>query len=79
MSQAKVKISFPDAFKPKKLSAIKDQDERRWKIEDSARTLKRQNEIEREIDGIKADPGLFEAAKMLLSEELEDTKKALKT
>lgn len=79
MSHAKTKVSFPEAFKPKKLKDIKDKDEQRWKIEDAARTLKRVNEIKREIADIEADPELFAAAKKLLSEELEDTKKALKT
>ena len=79
MSHAKVKVSFPAAFKPKKLSEIKDKDERRWAIESASHTLKRAHEIDREIDDIKADPELFDAAKRLLSEELVDTKKALKT
>ena len=79
MSKARIRTAFPTAMKPKKLSEVKDKDEKRWKIEDAARTLKRQGEIEREIADIKADPELFEAAKQVLSEELVDTKKALKT
>ncbi len=79
MSHARTKISFPDVMKPKKLSEIKDKDEKRWAIQDAARTLKRANEIKREIADIEADPELFAAAKQLLSEELEDTKKALTT
>ena len=79
MSHARTKIAFPEAMKPKKLSEIKDKDEKRWAIESAARTLKRISEIKREIADIEADPELFAAAKQLLSEELEDTKKALKT
>lgn len=79
MSHARTKIAFPKAMKPKKLSEIKDKDEKRFMVEDAARTLKRLGEIEREIVDIKADPELFAAAKGLLSEEIEDTKKALKT
>ncbi len=79
MSHARTKIAFPEAMKPKKLSEIKDKDEKRWAIQGAAQTMKRANEIKREIADIKADPELFEAAKGLLSEEIEDTKKALKT
>lgn len=79
MSHARTKIAFPEVMKPKKLSEIKDKDEKRWAVESAARTLERRGEIEREIADIKADPELFAAAKALLSEELEDTKKALKT
>lgn len=79
MSHARTKLAFPEAFKPKKLSEVKDKDEKRFMVEDAARTLKRVNEVQREAADIKADPELFAAAKLLLSEEIEDTKKALKT
>ena len=79
MSHARTKIAFPAAMKPKKLSEIKDKDEKRFRVEDAARVLKRQGEVEREIADIKADPELFAAAKGLLSEEIKDTEKALKT
>lgn len=65
--------------KPKKLSAIKDKEERRWAIEDAARTLKRLAEVKREIKDIKADPELFAAAREELKKEIADIKSGLKS
>ena len=79
MSKAKITAMFPEAMKPKKLSQIKDADEKRWKIEDAARTLKRLPEIRREIAQIKEDKPLFKAAKDLLKLEIADSKAGLKT
>ena len=76
MSHAKTRIAFPEAFKPKKLSEIKDKDEKRFRVEDAARTFKRFGEIKREIADIKADPELFKMAKALLGQEATDIKKA---
>ena len=78
MSKAKIAVMFPEAMKPKKLSEIKDADEKRWKIEGAARTLKRLPEIKREIAQIKEDNPLFEAAKALLAIEVADAKTGLK-
>ncbi len=75
MSHAKTRVAFPEAFKPKKFSAM-DKDEKRFRAEDAARTMKRSNEIDRKIGDIKADPGLFKAANALLAQEAADIKKA---
>jgi len=56
----------------RKLSAIKDKDERRYAIEDAARTLKR-------FAGIKRDPELLKAARAYLKQEIADSQKVLKT
>ena len=79
MTLASKRAAFPEAFKPKKLSDIKDKDEKRFRVEDAARTMKRAGEIKREIEDIKADPELFEAAKAILNQEMSDTKKAIKS
>lgn len=79
MPHAKITAMFPEAAKPKKLSQIKDADEKRWKIEDAARTLKRLPEIKREIAHIKEDKPLFKAARALLAQEVADAKTALKS
>lgn len=79
MSKAKINAMFPEAMKPKKLSQIKDADEKRWKIEDAARTLKRLPEIEREIALIKEDGPLHKAAKALLAVEVKDAQTGLKS
>ena len=65
--------------KKKKLSDEKNKDEKRWMIEDAARTMKRLAEIKREIREIKADPPLFKAARVLLQQEIADIKSGLKT
>ena len=79
MSNAKITAMFSEAAKPKKVSQIKDADEKRWKIEDAARTLKRLPEIKREIALMKEDKPLFKAARALLAIEVADAKTALKT
>lgn len=67
----------PIGIKKKKLSQVKGSDEKRWMIEDAARTMKRLAEIKREIREIKADKPLFEAARAVLRQEIADTKKAM--
>jgi hypothetical protein len=64
-------------IKRKKLSQIKDRNERRFFIEDAARTFKRFAEIKREIKEIKADAELLKAARAVLRQEITDTKKAM--
>lgn len=71
-------MAIPVAAKKKKLSEEKDKDEKRWMIEDAARTLKRRAEINREIKEIKADPPLFKAARAILQQEVADIKGGLK-
>ncbi len=77
MSHARTKIAFPAAFKPKKLSEIKDKDEQRFLVDDAVRTFRRFGEMEREISDIKADQELFKAAQARIAQEDADTKKAL--
>lgn len=67
----------PVGVKKKKLSQIKDKDERRFLIEDAARTFKRFAEMKREIREIKADEELLKAAQAVLRQEIIDTKKAM--
>jgi len=66
-------------LKRKKLSQIKGSDEKRWAIEDAARTFKRLAETKREIAEIKADEALLKAVKEVLQQEIADTKKAMTT
>lgn len=66
-------------IKKKKLSAVKDRDEKRFMIEDAARTMKRFAEIKREIREIKADKELFKAARAALQQEIADIKSGMKT
>ncbi len=80
MSHTRIKKTFPEAFKPKKLSDVKDKDEKRFMIEDAARTLKRSVETQREVAEMKQrDPKLREAAQALLDQEIADLKKAKTT
>lgn len=72
MSHATKRVAFPDAFKPKKLSQVKDKDERRFMIDDAFHTLKNLARVEREVEDIKADPELFEAAKAKIDQEIAD-------
>ena len=67
----------PTGIKRKKLSAVKGSEEKGYMIEDAARTMKRFAEIKREIREIKADKKLFEAARVVLKQEIADTKKAM--
>ena len=62
----------------RKLSSIKDKMERKFFIEDAARTFKRLGEVKREIAEIKKDPELLKAVKEILRQEIAETKKALK-
>ena len=64
-------------IKRKKLSQVKDKDEKRFMVEDAARTFKRFAEFKREIREIKADKELLAAAKLVLRQEIADTKKAM--
>lgn len=66
-------------MKTRKLSAIKDAQERKYYVEDAARTFKRLAEVKREIKEIKADPGLLKAVKVLLRAEIAETQKVLKS
>ena len=75
-------MAIPEAtvgIKRKKLPQIKDKDERRYFIEDAARTFKRFAEMKREIREIKADKELLKAAQAVLRQEIADTKKAMTT
>jgi hypothetical protein len=72
MSLATKRAVFPEAFKPKKLSEIKDKDEKRWKIEGAVSTLKRKSGVEREIAEIKMDKPLFDAAQAMIDQEIAD-------
>lgn len=56
----------------RKLSAIKDKQERQWAIEDAARTLKK-------FASIKRDKELLKAARAYLKQEIADSQKVLKT
>lgn len=80
MSHRKI-VAMTDAgiIAPKKLSQIKDKDERRFRIEDAARTFERFAEIKREIRLIKADKELFDAAKAVLNQKITDLKAAKTT
>ena len=83
MSKAKIRASFPEeateVMKPKKLSQIKDKDERRFRIEDAVRTFERFAEVKRDIELIKTDQELFEAVKVVLDQKVADLKAAKKT
>lgn len=80
MANRRTRTSFPEAFKPKKLSAITDRDEKRFMVEDAARTIKRSIEVQREVAEMKEqDPDLFTAAKALIDQEIADLKKAKTT
>ena len=80
MPSTRIKTAFPEAAKPKKMAEVKDRDEKRWMIEDAARTLQRSVEIEREIAEMKErDPKLFAAAQALVDQQIADLKKARTT
>jgi hypothetical protein len=68
MSKARTRAVTEAAMAPKKLSAIKNKNEKRFRIEDAARTFERFAEIKREIKQIKADPELFKASQALLTQ-----------
>lgn len=70
---------MPVGIKKKKFSAVKDADEKRFMVEDAARTMKRLAEVKREIREIKADPPLFKAARTLLNQEIADIKSGIKS
>lgn len=80
MPEAMKRAAFPDAFKPKKLSQIKDKDEKRFLVEDAARTLERSIEIQRELAEMKKnDPELFAAAQAVIDQRISDLKAAKKS
>ena len=79
MSHTMKRAAFPEAFKPKKLSEIKDKDDRRFRIEDAARTLERLADVERDVEDIKTDPELFEAAKAKIDQKIADLSAAKKS
>ena len=64
--------------KPKKLSQIKDKDEKRWRIEESVRAFERSIELKREIEEIKADKELHAAVEAVLNQKAIDLIKAQK-
>ncbi len=76
MSHAIKRVAFPEAFKPKKLSEIKDRDEKRWRIQDAVNVFKRSIEIKREMAEIEADKELHAAVQAVLEQESSDIKKA---
>jgi hypothetical protein len=78
MSMARSTAVMEAATQPKKLSKIKDKEERRWAIEDAARTFERLAETKREIKRIKADPELFGAVQAFLAQKIADMKAAKK-
>ena len=73
------RVAFPEAFKPKKLSEIKDGDEKRMKVESATFTLERLADVQRDVDDIKADPELFEAAKAKIDQKIADLAVAKKS
>lgn len=58
--------------KPKKLSQVKDKDEKRFMIDDAFHTLKNLARVEREVEEIKADPELFTAAQAKIDQAIAD-------
>jgi hypothetical protein len=79
MGLAKSRAIMEAVTQPEKLSKIKDKQEKRFRIEDAARTFERFAEIKREIKTIKADPELFEASQALLTQKIADMKAAKKS
>lgn len=79
MSLAKGRAIQTAAMTPKKLSQIKDKDEKRFRIEDAARTFERFAKVKRDIKEIKADPELFKASQALLTQKIADMKAAKKS
>lgn len=60
--------------KRKPFSSLKG-DERRWRIEEAANTLKRSISIQKEVAEIRKDKGLLKAVKMYLQEEILETQR----
>ena len=79
MSLKRSNVVMEAAMQPKKLSQIKDKDDKRFRIEDAARTFERFAEIKRDIKRIKADPELFEASQALVTQKIADMKAAKKS
>ena len=73
MSLAKKQAAFPGAFKPKKLSQVKDKDEKRFMIDDAFFKMERLATIQREVDDMKEnDPELHAAAKAKIDQKIAD-------
>ncbi len=70
---------MPDSEKPKKLSKVKDKDERRFMISDAVQAFRTMSRVKREIKDIREDPELVKAAKEVLRKEIADRKAELKT
>ena len=66
------RVRAEEAEKPKKLSQVKDKDQRRDMIESAAWTLERLADAQRDADNIKADPELFAAAKVKIDQKIAD-------
>lgn len=80
MSHGKIRASFPEVVKPKKLSEVKDKDERRFMVEEAFFTLERLARSKREVKDMKKDdPELFSAAQAKLDQKISDLKAAKKT
>lgn len=77
MSKRKIDATFPEALQPKKLSQVKDKDDRRFMINDAFFKLERLAEVKREVNDMKEkDPELFTAAKAKLDQKIADLKAA---
>ncbi|KKN73176.1 hypothetical protein LCGC14_0403490 [marine sediment metagenome] len=77
MSHAKIKTMFPGVPEAKKLSQVKDKDEKRFMVDGAFFKLERLTEITREVDDMKEnDPDLFAAAQAKLDQKIADLKAA---
>ena len=65
-------LGMLEGTQPKKLSAMKSHEDRRYFIEDAARTFKRYAEMKREIKHLKKDLKLMKAVKAVLAQEVKD-------
>ena len=73
MTLSKKRASFPEAFKPKKLSEIKDRDEKRFMVDNAFHDLKNLARVQREVDDMKTnDPELFALAKAKIDQAIAD-------
>ena len=62
-----------EVMTPKKLSQVKDKDEKRFMIEDAFHSLKNLARVQREVDDMKTnDPELFAAAKAKIDQAITD-------
>ena len=80
MSKRKINTMFPEVVKPRKLSQVKDKDEKRFMVENAARTMERSAEVKREIADMKQNgPELFTAAQAKIDQKVTDLKAAKKS